>query len=149
METENSKTNWPHRCILYLADKIDSKDPNKNIVSLNLSIHYTWISIKSICNSNKFKISSHTWNDEFHLPDTSYSISDIQNYFEQIIKKHGTKISNPPIQIYVNKIKYQVAFEIKQGRNLSYNHKKRLNKNKNGEHVPKMVNNKHQKYYLH
>lgn len=84
------------------------------------------MSIKSICNSNKFKISSHTWNDEFHLPDASYSISDIQNYFEQIIKQHGTKTSNPPIQIYVNKIKYQVAFEIKQGRNLSYNHKKRL-----------------------
>ena len=53
----------------------------------NLSICYTWKNIKSEYNNNKFKISVPTWNDTFYLPDGSYSISDIQDYFEFIIKK--------------------------------------------------------------
>ena len=53
----------------------------------NLSIYYTWKNIRSAYNNNKFKISVPTWNDEFELPDGSYSISDIQAYFEFIIKK--------------------------------------------------------------
>ena len=77
MKTETSTTNEPHRFRLCLADKVDRKDPNKNIVSLNLSIYYAWTNIKKICNRNKFKISSPTWNDEFELRDASYSISDI------------------------------------------------------------------------
>ena len=52
----------------------------------NLSIYYTWKNIKSEYNNNKFKISSPTWNDEFNLPD-GYSVSDMQDYFEYIIKK--------------------------------------------------------------
>ena len=39
--------------------------------------------------NNKFKISAPTWNGEFELPDGSYSISDIQDYFEYILKKHA------------------------------------------------------------
>ena len=69
----------------------------------NLSIYYTWKNIKSESNNNKFKISAPTWNDEFNLPDGSYSVSDIQEYFEYIIKKHETITDNPPVQIYVNK----------------------------------------------
>ena len=42
--------------------------------------------IKSEYNNNKFKISTPTWNDTFDLPDGSYSIADIQDYFEFIIK---------------------------------------------------------------
>ena len=61
----------------------------------NLSIYYFWKNIKSAYNKNKFKISAPTWNDEFDLPDSSYSISDIQNYFEFIIKKHETLTENP------------------------------------------------------
>ena len=49
------------------------------------------------------------------LPDGSYSVSDIQNYFELIIKKHETLIENPPIQIYPNKIKNRIVFKIKTG----------------------------------
>ena len=38
--------------------------------------------------NHKFKISAPTWNDEFELPDESYSVSDIQDYFEYILKNH-------------------------------------------------------------
>ena len=61
----------------------------------NLSIYYTWKNIKSEYNNNKFKISAPTWNDEFNLPDGSYSVSDMQDYFEYIIKKHETIPDNP------------------------------------------------------
>ena len=53
----------------------------------NASIYYTWINIKSAYNNNKFEISSPTWNDEFDLPDGFYYVSDIQDYFQYIIKK--------------------------------------------------------------
>ena len=82
---------------------------------VNLSIYYTWKNIKSAYNNNKFKISAPTWNDTFDLPDGSYSISDIQNYFEFIIKKHETLTENPPVQIYLNKIKSRIVFKIKTG----------------------------------
>ena len=52
----------------------------------NFIIYYTWENIKNAYNNNKFKISAPTWNDEFDLPDGSYLISDIQDYFEYIIK---------------------------------------------------------------
>ena len=67
-------------------------------------MYYTWNNIKSSYNNNKFKTSSPTWNEEFTLPDGSYSISDIQDYFQYILKKHGKNIDKPSIQIYVNKI---------------------------------------------
>ena len=72
----------------------------------NLSIYYTWKSIKSEYNNNKFKISVPTWNDTFDLANGSYSISNIQHYFEYIIKKHETITDNTPVLIYVNKISY-------------------------------------------
>ena len=95
MNTKKSKTNEPHRFRLSLVDKF--KDPNKNMASANLSIYYTWKNIKSAYNNNKFKISTPTWNDEFDLPDGSYSIADSQDYFEFIIKKHKTLAENPPV----------------------------------------------------
>ena len=52
----------------------------------NLSIYYTWKNIKSQYNNNKLKISAPTWSDTFDLPDVFSSISDIQDYFEFIIK---------------------------------------------------------------
>ena len=81
----------------------------------NLSIYCTWKSIKSEYNNNKFKISAPTWNETFDLPDGSYSIDDIQVYFEFIIKKHETLIENLPIEIYPNKIKNRIVFKIKTG----------------------------------
>ena len=79
MNTENSKTNEPQRLRLRLADKLNLKDPSKNMALANFSIYYTWKNIKSTYNNNKFKISAPTWNDEFDLPDGSYSVSDIQD----------------------------------------------------------------------
>ena len=69
MNSENSKTSEPHWFRLDLTDKLDLKDPKKNMALDNLSIYYTWKNIKSEYNSNKFKISSPTWNDTFDLPD--------------------------------------------------------------------------------
>ena len=63
----------------------------------NLNIYYTWKNIKSAYNNNAFKISAPTWNDEFNFLDGSYSISDIQDYFQCIIKKHETITDNPPV----------------------------------------------------
>ena len=87
MDTENCKTSEPHRFKLDLTDKLNLKNPNKNMALANLSIYNTWKNIKSEYKNNKFKISAPTWNDTFDFPDGSYSISDIQNYFEFIIKK--------------------------------------------------------------
>ena len=75
----------------------------KSIALSNLSIYYTWKNIKSSYNNNKFKISAPTWNDKFELPDGSYSVLDIQDYFEYILKKHGEKIDKPSVLIYVTK----------------------------------------------
>ena len=116
MNTENSKTNESNKFIYQFTDKLNLKTTNdKNIGLVNLSIYYTWKNIKSVYNNNKCKISAPTWNDEFDLLDGLYSISDIQDYFEFIIKKHETLAENPPIQIYLNKIKNRIVFKIKTG----------------------------------
>ena len=73
MNTENSKTSEPHRFKLDLTDKLNLKNPNKNMALANLTIYYTWKNIKPEYNNNKFKISAPTWNDNFDLPDGSYS----------------------------------------------------------------------------
>ena len=82
MNNENSRTNEWHRFKLDLTDKLNLKNPNNNMALPNLSIYYTWKNIRSEYNNNEFKISAQTWNDTFHLPDGSYSIADIQDYFE-------------------------------------------------------------------
>ena len=115
MNSENSKTPKPHVLILKLTNKLDLRIGEKIIALSNLSIYYTWKNIKSSYNNNKFKISAPTWNDEFELPDGSYSISDIQDYFEYILKKHGENIDMPSVQTYVNKIENRVTFKIKNG----------------------------------
>ena len=82
MNSKNSKTNEPNRFKYDLTDKLDLKNPNKNMALANLSIYYTSKNVKSIYNNNKFKISALTWNETFDLPDRSYNISEIQNYIE-------------------------------------------------------------------
>ena len=103
MNSENSKTSKPHILTLTLANKIILRFVEKVIALSNLSIYYTWKNTKISCNNNKFKISTPTWNDEFELPDGSYSVSGIQDYFEYILKKHGEDIDKPSIQIYIYK----------------------------------------------
>ena len=149
MNTENCKANKSNKFVYQFTDKINLKNPNnKNIGLVNLSIYYTWKNIKSAHNSNKFKIFDPTWNDEFDLPDGSYSISDIHDYFEFIIKKHETLRDNPPIQIYCNKIKNRIVFIIKTGYKLELlspeimkllgSTKKDVDKDKDREDVPKL-----------
>ena len=113
MNTENSNTNESNNCIHQFTGKLNPN--NKSIGLINLSIYYNWKNIKSAYNNNNFKTSAPTWNDEFDLPDGSYSISDIQDYFEFNIKKQETLAGNPPIQIYPNKIKNRIAFKVKTG----------------------------------
>ena len=74
----------------------------------NLSICCTWKNIKSVCNNDKFKISAPTWNDEFDLPDGSYPIADIQDYFEFVTKKHETLAENLPVQFTLIKLKIRL-----------------------------------------
>ena len=148
MNSENSRMNESHRFKLELADKLNLKNPNKNMALANLSIYYTWKNIKSKYNNNKFKVSAPTWNDTFDLPDGSYSIADIQDYFEFIIKKHEAITENSPVQIYANKIKNRIVFKIKTGYKLELltpetmkllgSTKKVVDKDKNGENVPKL-----------
>ena len=89
MNSENSKTSELYVLVLKLTNKLDLRICEKIIALSNLSICYTWKNIKSVYNNNKFKISAPTRNDKIELPDGSYSVSDIQDYFEYILKKHG------------------------------------------------------------
>ena len=84
MNSENSKTSKSHLLVLKLTNKLDLRIGERVIALSNLRIYYTWRNIKSSYNNNKCKISASTWNDEFELPDGSYSISDIQDYLEYI-----------------------------------------------------------------
>ena len=105
MNTLNSKSDESNRFMYQFSDKLNLKNPNKNMALAYLSIYYTWENINSEHNNNKFKISAPTWNDAFNLPDGSYSASDIKYYFEYIIKKYETIADNSTVQIYVHKIK--------------------------------------------
>ena len=134
MNTLNRKTNKSNRFVYQFTDKLNLKNPNTNIALANLSIYYTWKNIKSEYNNNKFKISAPTWNDEFNLPNGFYSASEIQDYFEYIIKKHQTIADNPPVEIYVNKIENRIFLK----KQLLRSSKKVIDKNKNGEFVPRL-----------
>ena len=87
MNAENSKTSDPHRPLLNLSDKINLDRSDKYVALSNLSIYFTQKNIKKSYKNNIFKISAPTWNEEFELPDGSYAVSDIQDYFEYILQK--------------------------------------------------------------
>ena len=99
MNSETSRTSEYCKLVLKLTDKLDLKKGQKSIALSNLSIYYTWKNIKSSYRNNRFKISTPTWSDEFELPDGSYPISDVQDYFEYIIKKYSENIDNSSIRI--------------------------------------------------
>ena len=108
INTENSKTNEPHKFVLNLSQRLDLKCVDKHVAFQDLSIYYTWI---------KIKIIAPTQNDKFELPDGSYSMSDIQDYIEYIIKKHETLTTIPPIRVYINRINNRLLFKTKYGLN--------------------------------
>ena len=134
MNTKNSKTNEPNRFKYDLIDKLDLKNPNKNMTLAYLSIYYTWKNVKSIYNNSKFKISAPTWNETFDLPDGSYIISEIQDYIEYIIKKHETIGENAPILIYANTILSKETMK------LLGSTKNIIDSDKNSENVPGLEN---------
>ena len=148
MNSENSRTSEYHVLVLKLTDKLDLRRGQKTVALSNLSIFYTWKNIKSSYNNNKFKISAPTWNEEFELSDGSYSISDIQDYFEYILKKHSESVDNPPIRIYVNRIENRITFKIKSGYCLELltpetmkllgSTENKITKDKNSENVPRL-----------
>ena len=92
LNSANSKTSDPHRLLLNFSDKINLKRSDKYVTLSNLSIYYTWKNIKKSYKNNKFKISAPTWTEEWVVPDGSYSVSDIQDYFEYILKNMEKKL---------------------------------------------------------
>ena len=90
MNTENSKMKLPHKFVLNLSQRLDLRSSNENVALQNFSTYYTWKSIRKQYKNNKLEIIATTWNDKFELPDSFYSVSDIQDYFKYIIKKHAT-----------------------------------------------------------
>ena len=85
-------------------------------------------------------------NDKFELPDGSFSVSDIQNYFEYILEKHEENIDNPSVWIYVNKIENRITIKIKKRYSLELltpetmkllrSSKNKITEDKNGENLP-------------
>ena len=150
MNTKNSKTNESHRFKCDLIDKLDLRNLNKNMALGNLSIYYTWKNVKSIYKNNKFKISAPTWNDTFDLPDGSYNIPEIQDYFEYIIKKHKTIAKTAPILIYANNVVNRGVFKVKTGHKLELLSRETIkllgstsniiDADKNSENIPRLKN---------
>ena len=148
MNTANSKTSESNNFVYNFTDKLNLKNPNKNIALANLSMYYTWKNVKSGYNNNKFKISASTWNDTSDVPDGSYSIAALQNYFEYIIKKHETVTDRYPVIIYVNETNNRIVFKIKTGYKLELlsketmkllgSSKSVIDSDKNSELVPKL-----------
>ena len=147
---KNSKTNEPHMFKYNLIDKLDLKKTNKNMALANLSIYYTRKNVKSIYENNKFKTSASTWNKTFDLPDGSYNIPAMQNYFEYVIKKHETIADTAPILIYANNVINRIVFKIKTGYKLELLSEETMkllestssiiDKDKNNDTAPKLEN---------
>ena len=150
MNSKNSKTNEPNRFKYDLIDKLDLKNPNKNMALGSLSISYAWKNVKSTYNNNKFKISAPTWSETFDLPDGSYNMPELQDYIEYIIKKHETIGKTAPILIYTNTITNRIVFKIKTEYKLGLLSKKTMkllgstkdttDADKNSENVPRLEN---------
>ena len=118
MNTENSKTNEPHKFVLNLSQRLDLRSSDKHVALQKLSIYYTWKNVRKKYKNNKLKIIAPTWNDELEFPDGSYSVSDIEDWIKFIIKKHGTLTTIPLIHVYINRINNRLVFKIKDGYNL-------------------------------
>ena len=146
INSENIRTSECHVLLFKLVDKLDLRGDQKSVALSDLSIHYTWRNIKSSYKNNKLKISAPTWSDEFELPDGSYSISDIQDYFEYILKKHSESVDDPPIEVFVSKNENSITFKIKNGYYLELltpetmkllgSAESKIPGEKNGENVP-------------
>ena len=154
MNSENSRTSEYHVLVLKLAYKLDLRKGQKSVALSNLSIYYTWknvinnnkIIIISLKCNNKFKISTQRGLKKLYYQNGSYSMSDIHDHAEYILKKHGQAVDDPSIRIYVNKIGNRITFKTKNGYYLELltpdtmklfgSNESKINKDKNGEDVP-------------
>ena len=103
MNSEKSKTSDPYRLVLNLTDKMDLQREDKLAAFSDLSIYYTWKDIKQLYENNYEKL---------ELPDGSYSVSNIHDYFKYIIKKHERITDKSPVEIYVNNMQSRITFKI-------------------------------------
>ena len=87
-----------------MSKRLYLKRSTEHVALQHLSIYSTWKNIRKRYKNNKLKIIAPTWNDEFELPDGSYSVSDIPGYIEYIIKKYETSTTIPPIHVYIDRI---------------------------------------------
>ena len=146
MNTENNKTSEPHKFAFKLSQRLDLTSSNKYVQ--NFFIYHTWKNIRKQYKNNELKIIAPIWNDEFELRDGSYSVSDIQDCIEFIIKKHEILTSIPPINVYINRINNKLVFKIKDGYKLELqtpetmklidSTKKLIDKTKNWKNVPSL-----------
>ena len=147
INTENSKTNEPHRFVLTLSQILDLRSSNKYVPLQNLSFYYTWKNIRKQYKSSKPKIIAPTWNDEFELTDGSYSVR-YSRLYRYIIRKHEILTTIPPTHVCINRINNRLAFKIKDGYKLEFQTPETMNsfgssiklidKSENGENVPSL-----------
>ena len=115
MNSENSKISEPHVLILKLTDNLYLRRDEKSIALSNLSIYYTWKNIKTHTITKNLKYQLQHGMLKIWTSDALYFISNIQDYFEYILKEHGEIIDKPSAKIYVNKIENRIIFRIKKG----------------------------------
>ena len=137
--------NESHKFVLNLSQRLHLSSSNTYIPLQNLSFYYAWKNIRKQYKNNKLTIIAPTWNDEFELPDGFYSVSDIQDYFEYIIKYNS---AIPPIHVYINRINNRLVFnvnnryklELKKPETMIFfgSTKNLIDKTKNGEKVPSL-----------
>ena len=127
MITKYSKTNEPHKFVLNLSQRLNSRSWKKHVALQNLWICYTWLNIRKQYKNNKLKLVVPMWNNEFEFPDGSYSVSDVQDYIEYIIEKHKKITKVPPASVYSNRINNKLVFEIKDAFNLELQTSEEMN----------------------
>ena len=108
MNSRNSKSSGARKLLLNLKDKVNLKRRDKYVDLSNLNIHYAWANMKKSYKKNKFKISAPLWNEEFKLSNVSNSVSDIEDYFQYIIKNHKTSTDDAPVKAYLNNLYYKI-----------------------------------------
>ena len=119
-----------------------------HVVLQNLTLYYMWKNIGKQYKNLELKILTLRWNDEFELPDSSYSVSDLQDYIQYIMKKHETLMRIRSIHVYINRVNNILVLKIKDGYKLELqmpeimklfgSTKKLIEKTKNEEYVPSL-----------
>ena len=112
---KQEKKNESHTFVLNLSERLNLRSSNKLVTFQNLSIYYQWKNIRKIYKNNNFKIIAPAWNDGFKLSNSCYSVSNIQDYIQYLIKKHETITTIPPIHVYINRINKRLVFKIEDG----------------------------------